>query len=533
MLRTTRSAVEAPVSEPLRPEQPAACVYPWDLDDDRTLVKCADRAQARMRAPFSPDDGEVLVEHDPSLPEPWGPCGWVEVGGEVFYYGGTKRVRVADPVLRSVSGVPLGESYPIELRGGGDPVQVDSMVSSDVSSLVARKMMGTKTASVVGTVEFPRFSSAFVVRGKGREREGATFVFEDPSLFDTDLAYWDPDVGSLFLAPIIRGGVLSAEWLEEPNECETPPGVVPPSTRVVALTRLRRPARSPYVHRTTTFGGPFGETLFVRSPIVAEHYNGIVSAVEALEKVVGTDASEDRASLDWRLRELEEIGDECDDVPEIFVSTGIVSSDSRSTTVSVEVVAPQGTSFSIDFGDGSSANGDDLVGTEIGNGIVSKSAFHCYRAGALVEPSVIADSGGTRVVVAVSGVPPLAAASGTAVPTIDGVRVEPIAAPLTDDSLLDQVPSFALPLAGSDLAGVRFSTFRSGQPLAGSISGFAVAIEDFASSVGKLAGGFSDSIGTAVAEAVKSVQVVQNFGKGDFPDSPCFAIIPCESSGPS
>ena len=76
--------------------------------------------------------------------------------------------------------------------------------------------------------------------------------------------------------------------------------------RVIAFTKLRRGlgSVSPRIHLS-------GE--WVRGYVMAEHHNALRQAIIGIESLIGIDNSTDKRSLDFRLRDLEELSVEQDD----------------------------------------------------------------------------------------------------------------------------------------------------------------------------------------------------------------------------
>jgi hypothetical protein len=129
------------------------------------------------------------------------------------------------------------------------------------------------------------------------------------------------------------------------------------------------------------------ETVFnkkgtwVRSYVVAEHHNQIVDTILKIEDFVGFNFDPRTDTLDWRIRNLQELSVIFDDhdCPDINFTFNITESDPVSGVVSdylVEISEP-GTfnTFRLDFGDGTSTT-TDLSGT------------HRYAVNSIIDPVV-------------------------------------------------------------------------------------------------------------------------------------------------
>jgi hypothetical protein len=94
----------------------------------------------------------------------------------------------------------------------------------------------------------------------------------------------------------------------------------------------------------------------VRGYVVAEHHNQLVDAIINIEKFVGEDFSEDKKTLDWRIRNLNSIPVIFDDFscPDVTFTLRTVSTDPATGTIVQYDIAIEGqyTSFRLDFGDG-------------------------------------------------------------------------------------------------------------------------------------------------------------------------------------
>lgn len=97
---------------------------------------------------------------------------------------------------------------------------------------------------------------------------------------------------------------------------------------------------------------------YVRSFVIAEHHNQLVKAICNVEKFVGENFTELQETLDWRIRNLEQLDLVFDDYgcPNVNFTFNIVENDSTSgilTQYLIEIVEPsEFDSFRLDFGDG-------------------------------------------------------------------------------------------------------------------------------------------------------------------------------------
>jgi len=117
----------------------------------------------------------------------------------------------------------------------------------------------------------------------------------------------------------------------------------------------------------------------VRGFVIAEHHNQIARAIVNAENFVGINLSEDKKTLDWRIRNLANQGPIIDDYgcPEVDFSYYIISQDpSAGTTIQYSLnITGVFDSFIIDFG-------DEQTTTTVTGGT------HTYAANAFVDPIV-------------------------------------------------------------------------------------------------------------------------------------------------
>lgn len=120
---------------------------------------------------------------------------------------------------------------------------------------------------------------------------------------------------------------------------------------------------------------------WIRSYVVAEHHNQLVTAILKTENFIGFNFDERRATLDWRIRNLQELQVIFDDYscPDINFTFNLIEDDPVTGKVAeflVEITPPGSiNSFRLDFGDGAFTT-TDFEGT------------HTYAVNAVVDPVV-------------------------------------------------------------------------------------------------------------------------------------------------
>ena len=120
--------------------------------------------------------------------------------------------------------------------------------------------------------------------------------------------------------------------------------------------------------------------VMVRSFVIAEHHNQLVAAICTIEKFVGENFTELQSTLDWRIRNLEELAVIFDDFtcPDVVFNFNTTETDAETGILAVYSVdvSPLGgsfTAFKIDFGDGQFTT-TDLSGT------------HRYSVNSVIDP---------------------------------------------------------------------------------------------------------------------------------------------------
>jgi PKD repeat protein len=130
---------------------------------------------------------------------------------------------------------------------------------------------------------------------------------------------------------------------------------------------------------------------WVRGFVIAEHHNQIVQAILNVEQFVGINFSEDRSTLDWRIRHLnaEPIGDDDFQCPNIVLEFNITepSTDgSTGTTISYDLtIVGFFKTFLLDFGDGNFTSS-------------LQSGTHTYAPNAIIDPVVTVSNDNCQVV---------------------------------------------------------------------------------------------------------------------------------------
>lgn len=119
--------------------------------------------------------------------------------------------------------------------------------------------------------------------------------------------------------------------------------------------------------------------VIVRGFVIAEHHNQIADAIFLVEDFVGENFSEDRATLDWRIRNLQATPIIFDDYdcPDVSFAFVVLESDPAAGILvrySISIVGTY-TNFVLDFGDGNSTR-------SVANGT------HRYAPNATVDPII-------------------------------------------------------------------------------------------------------------------------------------------------
>lgn len=126
----------------------------------------------------------------------------------------------------------------------------------------------------------------------------------------------------------------------------------------------------------------------VRGFVVAEHHKQLVDAIISVEDFVGENFSTDIATLDWRIRNLQNTPTIIDDFgcPTITLITEIVSQDNvRGTTINYEIdIVGTVDKFLLDFGDGFSTTS-------------TQSGTHIYAPNANIDPVISATTGNCSI----------------------------------------------------------------------------------------------------------------------------------------
>jgi hypothetical protein len=117
----------------------------------------------------------------------------------------------------------------------------------------------------------------------------------------------------------------------------------------------------------------------VRGFVVAEHHNTLVDGIVNTEKFIGYNFTTDQETLDWKIRNLQEIPIIFDDFgcPDVNFTFNIVSSNASSGTLTKYKIQTTGsfTQFTLSFGDGTST-------TSLEEGT------HTYAPNSIIDPVV-------------------------------------------------------------------------------------------------------------------------------------------------
>lgn len=131
----------------------------------------------------------------------------------------------------------------------------------------------------------------------------------------------------------------------------------------------------------------------VRGFVIAEHHNQLVDAICRIEKFVGSNFTPLKETLDWRIRNLQELSIIFDDYacPDVIFNFNIVENDPETGILAEYLieVAPIGgtiTAFRLDFGDG------DFTTTDL-------SGTHRYSLNADIDPVLTISNDKCQIVV--------------------------------------------------------------------------------------------------------------------------------------
>lgn len=274
--------------------------FPWDLDGWDSLLRVCNRSESQLATTFGllDDHLDILPRFD--QPELWsvdGGFAWVE-GGEVLWYGRGIQ-RYADNGTLTTTG---GQSMP----SGGQLVlspaaAVNCLRQADVQHNVAAAWGSQDAYTAAGTLEIGGVMVDFAVSGDGPHGKGSIFNVSRPDLLLRAGCAIDADGGLLTLTTSILAFRVVAVQYRVPQMDDY--GVLRRVCRLEGLIRGLNDSQPVVVAAGS----------WVRGNIAAAHHRLMVRAIQALEAVAGVDWSEDRSSLDFRLRDLGDLCVEPDD----------------------------------------------------------------------------------------------------------------------------------------------------------------------------------------------------------------------------
>ena len=127
----------------------------------------------------------------------------------------------------------------------------------------------------------------------------------------------------------------------------------------------------------------------VRGFVIAEHHNQLATAIINMENFIGYNFTDDKASLDWRIRNLAELPIILDDFtcPDVTFFFTIASANPTTGTIANYSVEINGSylNFRIDFGDGTFTT-TSLAGT------------HTYSASGKIDPVIQVNTNNCTIV---------------------------------------------------------------------------------------------------------------------------------------
>jgi hypothetical protein len=355
--------------------------FPNALDDYSSLLLVHNRSEASVIGEIPSNAKLIAIIPRFDMPEKFSAHGgYASIesvdGTEDIFYGRGHWLYKAGGGAVTLTGVyvPSGD----ELLFDG-PIVPDAMSKDDIGRNVL--VFGGTKFTVAGTASVGGIDVDFSVSGNGRHGSGAVFSFSRPDLFQVSESVIDVDAGTLLLVPMGFGWTAKSVVAVKAVVDE----FGKPSRRIASLSMLRRGLRGTPV--LTHASG-----AMVRSFIMAEHHMLAARAALLVQERIGIDMSEDRASLDFRLRDLDDICVEGEDwpCPEIDFYYRPVEQETGGQCVVIDEyqfnlrVNGDYNSFGIFFGDGSGVT-DDL------------QPIHQYAPSSRVEPSAFASNEDCRV----------------------------------------------------------------------------------------------------------------------------------------
>lgn len=354
--------------------------YPFALDDYRSLMLVLNQSEAMTREEVKPSSTLIPISWDYDLPErfsKWG--GYAQIMGEHvvedIYYGRGIWVYKDNPTASLIEEgyIPSGNEFKIGTAVIPNGLHISNGLDGNAVTIIGERY------TCIGVLQVGGVMVDFAIQHVGGEIDRSRFYFSRPDLFQTDLSHMDADTGVIMLFPFDFGmKILSIRYKEvmRGNDGEI-------LRRVNVLTDIRRGLRNTgvYTHHKGSY---------VRGYIMAEHHMLAAKGAMAIQKHIGANFSEDEQSLDFRLRDLNEICVEGDDwpCPEITFDFRPVETEDECVVINTFqfnlTVDGNFSSFGIFFGDGQSST-DNL------------NPIHSYPPNSRVEPSVFASNENCRV----------------------------------------------------------------------------------------------------------------------------------------
>ena len=287
-------------------------LFPNDLDDWSNLLKVFDTSESILEKSISPMDDSISIVPDFLAPERWSEDGgFGHVGeegeeGEDFYYaiGEFAYHSVNEKISTFTEQTPSGIAVKT-----GDVFAIDFVHGEVLIGNLAAKPKSHYTAA--GRILVAGVEVDFAVSGNGRHGSGSNFIVTRPDLVQRSGCSVDANLGEItFSVSAFNYQILSLTYgLPDLDVDGTP------LKRVFRLNGITRNLRGTKTTRHE-------KGAYVRGYIVSEHYKLLVQALLATEEFAGVDFSEDKRSLDYRLRDLQQICIEADDwgCPDVDVS---------------------------------------------------------------------------------------------------------------------------------------------------------------------------------------------------------------------
>jgi hypothetical protein len=347
-------------------------LFPKNIDSKTSLLEVFNTSESRVAKYFQVNDNDLEIIVDFSVPEKWSKHGgFASIENEDLYYSSGEYQYAHSDKIGVLNNVFVSQLQELILSS---PMMVNGFRPEN-QGMNSPVILKDEKYTFVGIISIDGKDVHIAVKGDGKHGDGATFFASRPELVQLSFCRINADFGTIFLSTVSNGwNVKSIYWKEPIMDIDGKP--------LKRIRRLKNTMRG--LNGTYVVGHEIGEV--VRGKIMAEHYGNMVSAIIAMEQLVGTHDSNVKTSQDFRLKDLNDLCIEDDDYecPEAtFEMTEIKDQRSRddlncikSRIFEFEIkISGQYDSFTIFFGDGSSKSNQLIV-------------RHEYAPGSKIEPYV-------------------------------------------------------------------------------------------------------------------------------------------------